>query len=172
MTGRAISAKFIALALVIASFATLLYVVKIHTGMVDFEVYRRAAIRAPAAINLYQPDDGHYQYKYFPTFALIMVPFTWLPPQVAEVTWFALTVAMAWMFLWLSLEALPERRSSARLLFWLTLLFNGKFLVKELAFGQFNLLTALCLLGAVMAAQRGRGAAAGAAIAAGVFVKP
>ena len=140
--------------------------------LVDFVVPLQAATRFVAAEPLYRPSDGHYQYKYFPTFALIMVPFTWLPPQVAEVTWFALTVAMAWMFLWLSLEALPERRSSARLLFWLTLLFNGKFLVKELAFGQFNLLTALCLLGAVMAAQRGRGAAAGAAIAAGVFVKP
>ena len=69
--------------------------------LVDFVVPLQAATRFVAAEPLYRPSDGHYQYKYFPTFALIMVPFTWLPPQVAEVTWFALTVAMAWMFLWL-----------------------------------------------------------------------
>ena len=72
----------------------------------------------------------------------------------------------------LSLVALPDRRLSERALVWLTLLLTGKFLVKELAFGQFNLPVALLLLGAVIAAQRGRGLAAGAAVAAGVFVKP
>jgi hypothetical protein len=58
------------------------------------------------------------------------------------------------------------------MLIWITLLLNAKFLVKELGFGQFNLPVGLLLLGAVMAAQRGRGNAAGAFIAAGVFVKP
>ena len=49
---------------------------------------------------------------------------------------------------------------------------TAKFLVKELAFGQFNLPVALLLIGAVIAAQQGRNLAAGAAVAAGVFVKP
>ena len=44
--------------------------------------------------------------------------------------------------------------------------------MKELAFGQFNLPVALLMLGAIVAAQRGRGLAAGALIAIGTFVKP
>jgi hypothetical protein len=57
-------------------------------------------------------------------------------------------------------------------MFWLVLLLNGKFLVKELAFGQFNLPVALLLLGAVIGARYDRGFVAATAIAAAVFVKP
>jgi hypothetical protein len=140
--------------------------------LVDFAVPRTAAARFLASEPLYRPGDGHYQYKYLPAFAPLMVPFTWVSKEVAEFTWFALTVAMTWAFVRLSLAALPDRRRSARALVWLTLLLTGKFLVRELALGQFNLPLALLLLGAVIAAQHGRGFAAGASIAAGVFVKP
>jgi len=143
-----------------------------RSELVDFVVPRTAAVRFVAHEPLYRPDDGHYQYKYLPAFALFMVPFTWVPKEAAEFTWFALTVAMTWAFVRLSLAALPDRRRSAQALVWLTLLLNGKFLVKELAFGQFNLPVGLLLLGAVIAAQHGRGLAAGASVAAGVFVKP
>jgi hypothetical protein len=101
-----------------------------------------------------------------------MVPFTWVSKEVAEVTWFALTAVMAFAFVRLSLSALPDRRLSSRVLGWLTVLLTGKFFIKELAFGQFNLPVGLLMLGAVIAAQHGRGSAAGASIAAGVFVKP
>ena len=140
--------------------------------LVDFVVPRTAAVRYLAHEPLYRPDDGHFQYKYFPAFALFMVPFTWLPKEVAEGAWFTLTAAMAFAFVRLSLLALPDRRLSSQALVWLTVLLTGKFFVKELAFGQFNLPVGLLLIGAVIAAQHGRGLTAGAAIAAGVFVKP
>jgi hypothetical protein len=140
--------------------------------LVDFAVPYTAAVRFLAHEPLYRPTDGHYQYKYLPTFAAIMVPFTWVPKRSAEVVWFALTGIMAWGFVRLSIAALPERRLSVRLLYWLMLLLNGKFLVKELALGQFNLPVALLLMGAVIAARQDRGLVAGAAIAAAVFVKP
>jgi len=143
-----------------------------RTELVDFAVPRLAAMRFLAHEPLYRPADGHYQFKYFPAFAALMVPFTWPPKQVAEAAWFTLTVAMTWAFLRLSLHALPERRMSAFPLLWLTWFLNGYFLVKELAFGQFNLPLGLLLLGAVIAAQHGRGLAAGGLIAAGVFIKP
>ena len=101
-----------------------------------------------------------------------MVPFNWVSKEVAEFTWFALMVTMTWVFMRLSLTALPDRRRSERVLFWLTLLLNCKFLVRELGLGQFNLPLALLLLGAIIAAQRGRGFGAGAFVAAGVFIKP
>ena len=140
--------------------------------LVDFVVPRTAAVRFLAHEPLYRPEDGHYQYKYFPAFALAMVPFTWVPKEVAEFTWFTLTVAMTWALVRLSVAALPDRRLAATTLVWLTLLLNGKFLVKELAFGQFNLPVALLLVGAVIAAQRGWVMAAGALVAAAIFIKP
>ncbi len=140
--------------------------------LIDFAVPRVAAMRFLAHEPLYRPEDGHYQFKYFPAFAALMVPFTWPPKQVAEAVWFTLTVAMMWAFLRLALHTLPERRMSMSQLMWLTLLLNGKFLVKELAFGQFNLPLGLLLLGAVIAARHGRGLAAGGLIAAGIFIKP
>jgi hypothetical protein len=92
--------------------------------------------------------------------------------EVAEVTWFTLTWAMAVAFVRLSLYALPDRRLSSRVLMWLTALLCGKFLFKELAFGQFNLPVGLLMVGAVIAAQQGRRLTSGVAVAAGVFVKP
>jgi Glycosyltransferase family 87 len=142
-------------------------------GLVDFVVPRTAAARFLAHQPLYNiPEDGHYQYKYFPAFALAMVPFTWVPHRVAEFTWFTLTVAMSWALVRVSIAALPDRRLAVRTLFWLTLLLNGKFLFKEIAFGQFNLPVTLLLVGAVIAAQHAWVAAAGALVATAVFVKP
>ena len=140
--------------------------------LVDFVVPRTAAIRFLAHEPLYRPEDGHYQYKYLPAFAAVMVPFTWVSKEIAEATWFTLTWAMAFAFVRLSLAALPGRRLSSRVLVWFTVLLCGKFFVKELAFGQFNLPVGLLMLGAVIAAQQARRFAAGAAVAAGVFVKP
>ena len=143
-----------------------------RSELVDFAVPCTAASRFVAHEPLYRPADGHYQYKYLPAFAQLMVPFTWMPKEIAEVAWFGLMAAMAFAFVRLSLFALPDRRLSSRVLVWLTVLLTGKFFVKELAFGQFNLPVGLLLIGAVIAAQHGRGLMAGAAVAAGVFVKP
>ena len=98
--------------------------------LVDFAVPRTAAVRFLAHEPLYRPDDGHFQYKYFPAFAQFMVPFTWVSKPIGEVVWFALTAAMAAAFVALSLIALPDRRLSSKVLVWLTLLLTGKFFVK------------------------------------------
>ncbi len=140
--------------------------------LVDFRVPHRAAIRFLAHEPLYRPTDGHYQFKDLPTFAAVMTPFTLVPTRAAEFAWFTLTVAMAWGFVRLSIAALPNRQLPVSVLVLLVLLLDGKFLVKELAFGQFNLPVGLLLLGGVIAARRDRGLLAGALIAAAVFVKP
>jgi len=143
-----------------------------RTELVDLAAPKRAAQRYLAHETMYRPEDGHYQFKYLPAFAPLMVPFLWVSKDVGEVIWFALMVAMIGAFVRLSLAALPDRRRSPKLLVWLTLLLTGKFLVKELVMGQFNLPLALLLIGAVIAAQRGKRLSAGAFVAAGVFIKP
>ncbi len=157
------------LAIVAGGYATVRFK---RAELVDLAAPRRAAARFLAHETLYRPDDGHYQFKYLPAFAPLVVPFLWVSKEVAEITWFALMVAMAWAFVHWSLTALPDRRRSAQLLVWLTLLLTGKFLVKELVMGQFNLPLALLLLGAVISAQHGGRFLPGALVAAGVFIKP
>src|SRR5581483_12125139 len=59
----------------------------------DFEVYRTAGARVLAAQPLYQAEDLHYQFKYWPAFAFAMVPFARLSPEAGKVIWYALSVA-------------------------------------------------------------------------------
>jgi hypothetical protein len=172
VAGRRFTAKSIALALIIASFATLLYVVKINEGMVDFEVYRRAAGRALAAENLFRPDDGHYQYKYWPLFAFGMAPMVWVDHGTAKVGWYALTFFLLCVFVWGAVRLVPEPRLSRRALVWLAILFMGKFYARELFLGQTNILLGVILLGALAAAASGAKKTAGVCLALGVFVKP
>jgi hypothetical protein len=141
-------------------------------GFVDFAVPRIAATRFLAHEPLYRPDDGHFQYKYLPAFAAVMVPSTWVPKAIAEATWFVLSLAMAAAFVRWAVYSLPDRRTPTSPLVWLTLLLNAKFLLKELGLGQFNLPLALLTWGAVIAARRGQGGLAGALLGAGVFIKP
>ena len=108
--------------------------------MVDFEVYRTAAHRALAGEPLYRAEDGHYQFKYLPAFALAMAPFALVDREAAKVIWFALSAGLLTAFVRWSVRALPERRRSERALLWLTVLFMAKFYAHELTLGQTNIL--------------------------------
>ena len=158
--------------LVVAVIALVMYVARVRSEMVDFEVYHTAAIRAVDAEPLYRADDGHYQFKYLPAFALAMAPFAGLSPQVAKPLWFGLSVALLWLFVSWSIEGLPARRRSTTALAWLTILLMAKFYAHELNLGQTNILLGAILVSAVLALQRGRPSMAGALVGLGVFVKP
>ena len=151
----------------VAGYAT----ARIKRDFWDFEVYRQAGARVIAAEPLYRPDDGHYQFKYWPAFALAMVPFGAMPPEAGKVIWYALTTALIAVFIRQSIRALPDRQSSVPFLTWWTLLVTGKFLVKELVNGQTNVLLGVLVLLALAAAQQGR-LRAGVLVAAAAFVKP
>jgi len=144
----------------------------VRAELVDFEVYRTAAARVLEAQPLFRLDDGHYQYKYLPAFAFLVVPFAAMPKALAEILWFAATVGLASVFVWMSIQTVPERRTPDDRLIWIGLLLTGKFLVKEIGFGQTNILFGIVLLSAMLAAQRGRHVTAGVLAGVGVFVKP
>lgn len=148
------------------------YQIRIRRQMVDFEVYRTAAIRVLAAEPLYRPSDGHYQLKYLPAFAIAMTPFAWLSAGVAKFAWFALSVL--WL-LWLvggSVIALPDRRLTPTALALVTILLMAKFYGHELTLGQANALLGALLVSALLALVRGRVAVAAVLIGLAVFVKP
>jgi hypothetical protein len=152
--------------------ATFYVVVRHKRDFVDFDVYRTAGVRALAAEPLYRVEDGHYQFKYWPAFALAMAPFAELDPEVGKVVWFGLSVALLAWFVRQSVRALPARRQTTTRLLWLTALVMGKFYVKELVNGQTNALLGVMLLGALLTARRNHRVLAGTLIGAAVFVKP
>ena len=149
-----------------------MYVARVRHEMVDFDVYRTAAARALEAAPLYRADDGHYQFKYLPAFALVMAPFAWVGEGVAKAAWFGLSVWLLWVFVARSIRALPDRRRSVPVLAWWTIALMAKFYAHELNLGQSNILLGALLAGALVAAQEGRAALAGALVGLGVFVKP
>ena len=157
-------------ALVVVVLAVVMYVLRVRTEMADFAVYHTAAIRAINGEPLYRADDGHYQFKYLPAFALAMAPFAWLSPAVAKPVWFGLSIALLWVFVAWSIAALPGRRRSTPMLAWLTIVLMGKFYAHELNLGQTNILLGVILVAAVLAVQQQRPSWAGALVGVWIFV--
>jgi len=158
--------------LAIAALATVMFVVRVHSEMADFAVYRTAAVRALDAEPLYRASDGHYQYKYLPAFALAMAPFALVPLEAGEFVWYAFSVVLLWVFIVWSVAGVPARRLSRHALVWCAVLFMGKFYAHELNLGQTNVLLGVILVAALLSVEAGRRGLAGALVGAGVFVKP
>lgn len=138
----------------------------------DFEVYRTAAVRVLAAQPLYRAEDGHYQFKYWPVFAMAMAPFAWLPLAPAALIWFLISIFLLSRYFDRAIAALPDRRRSARFLFWWTLAICFKFIVKELVNGQTNVIMALLAFAGAMRVERRRPLSAGVLVGLAVLVKP
>jgi hypothetical protein len=156
-----------ALALTIAAFAF-----KASGKMPDFEVYWRAGARALAAEPLYRDEDGHYQYKYLPAFALLATPAAFLPLTAAKGLWFVTSAGLVAVLLALALALLPSRHKPAWALILITLIAMAKFYGHELVLGQVNLLLATVTLAAVHLLGRGRPTLAGLLVALAVVIKP
>jgi hypothetical protein len=157
----------LALVSLVAVFTT-----RVARKMPDFEVYRTAAGRALAAEPLYRAEDGHYQFKYLPAFALLAAPLALAPMQAAKGAWFAVSAVLMMVLLGLSLRALPEVRRPPVVLLVITFLAMAKFYAHELVLGQVNLLLGVLALLAIVWMRNGRELAAGALLALAVIVKP
>ncbi len=158
--------------LLLAAVAVTAFTRRSHREMYDFEVYRVAGARAAAAEPLYRAEDGHWQFKYLPAFALAIAPLAKLPPVAARGVWFFLSVALVVLLVNRSYALLPGRRRRAAFLISLTVLAMGKFYVREVGLGQSNLLLAVLVLAAVAGWLRGRESLPGALLAAATIVKP
>lgn len=149
-----------------------LFTTRVSRKMPDFQVYWTAGSRALAAQPLYRADDGHYQFKYLPAFAVLAAPIALAPLTAAKAAWFAVSAFLMIALLWLSVLALPDLRRPAPLLVVLTFLAMAKFYAHELVLGQVNLLFAVIVALAVVWLRGGRDAAAGLLLALAVVVKP
>src|SRR5262249_53586806 len=124
--------------LLLAVLALTAFEVRIRHKMADFAVYRRAAVRAVHAEPLYQPEDGHFQFKYLPAFALVTAPLALMDADGGKALWFALSVGLLTAFVRWSVRALPERRWSERTLIGITVVLMAKFFLHEVLLGQTN----------------------------------
>ena len=140
--------------------------------MPDFEVYWRAGARAMAAEPLYREEDGHYQFKYLPAFAMLAIPAALVPLTVAKGIWFTISVALVAALLALSLQLLAVMHKPPWLLITITLVAMAKFYGHELVLGQVNLLFAVVVVLAVLAGERQRGVEAGLLMTLAVIIKP
>ena len=132
--------------LAIILLAIVVYNTRVRHEMIDFITWRQAAVRALDAEPLYRPEDGHYQFKYFPMFAVMMAPFGVLDQDTGKVLWFAISVGLLAALLRWSVAALPERRLSQRILVFFAIVLMAKFYAHELLLGQTNLLLGVLLV--------------------------
>jgi uncharacterized membrane protein len=149
-----------------------LFVSKVSSKMPDLAVYWTAAARARAAEPLYRVEDGHYQFKYLPAFAVLAIPLSALTLESTKAIWFVTSVALLAALIVLSLRILPERRRPTWLLVVVTLVVMGKFYGHELVLGQMNALFAVLVAAAVLALRRGHEWVGGSLLALAIVVKP
>ena len=160
------------LAAVAVVLLTLLFSARISNKMRDFEVYWTAATRAVAAEPLYRSEDGHFQFKYLPAFAIAAAPLSALALPVAKATWLAISIALLVTMLALSLRLLPDRRRPRWFLVAVMLVAMGKFFGHELVLGQVNLLLAVLVVSGILAMRRRRDGLAATLFVCAVVVKP
>ncbi len=160
------------LAGVLALSAAWMFPEKLSRKMPDLEVYWTAASRARAAEPLYRPEDGHYQFKYLPAFAVLTAPAARVPLETAKTAWFVMSVTLLVALLASSLSLLPDLRSPTWWIVAGTIAVMLKFYGHELVLGQMNTLFALMVVRAVVDLRRGREACAGGWLALAVVVKP
>ncbi len=142
----------LALTGLLVALAIWVFVYKAAPKMPDFEVYWKAAARAAHAEPLYRTDDGHFQFKYLPAFAVLAIPIGLLPLATAEIVWFATSVALLVALARDWPSRLPvERRKPVRWLVVVTVVAFGKFYAHELVLGQVNILFAVVATGALLA---------------------
>ena len=148
------------------------FTTRVSRKMPDFQVYWTAGQRAIAAEPLYRDDDGHYQFKYLPAFALLASPLALMPLPMAKAAWFAASAVLMIALLWLSALAIAPAKRPVVVLVVITFVAMAKFYAHELVLGQVNLLFAAIVMTAVVQLRYGREILAGILLALAVVVKP
>ena len=140
--------------------------------MRDFEVFWTAASRAAAAEPLYRVEDGHFQFKYLPAFAVLASPASRLPLDVAKGKWLMISIGLIIVLIQISVRLLPDRRRPTWFIVVVVVVAMAKFYGHELTLGQVNLAFAVLVAAAILMLGSGRPAMAAAAFVAAVVVKP
>ena len=161
-------ALYVVLVIVVLGFFRNTY----RKGMNDFRVVHRAASRVLHQENLYNFDDGHYLYKYSPSFALLVAPVGLFPFSAAKVIWIIGMCICLFLIMRWSKRMIMGDKSPPVYLYLFTLLFTSKFWVREIWLGQTDLLMLTFIFLFISCTNRGRDLLAGFFLALAVIIKP
>jgi hypothetical protein len=145
---------------------------RVARDQADLEVYWTAAGRAAEGAPLYRADDGHFQFKYLPAFAVLTAPLGALSWPAAKAAWFAASALLLAWLVSLALAILPEQRRPTWLLAGGAVVVMAKFFGHELVLGQVNVHFGVVVLAAVLALRARREVLAGALFALAIVIKP
>jgi len=140
--------------------------------MTDFKVVHRATTRVLNQENLYNVDDGHYLYKYSPSFAVLIAPLGLFSVFPAQVLWLVgMCICLFFIMRW-SKRMIMGDKPPPPYLYLLTLLFTSRFWVREFWLGQTDFLMLLFIFLFILSTDRGKELKAGGFLALSVMIKP
>ncbi|MCK4403748.1 MAG: DUF2029 domain-containing protein [candidate division Zixibacteria bacterium] len=144
----------------------------LRKGMTDFKVVHRATTRVLNQENLYNVDDGHYLYKYSPSFAVLIAPLGLFSVFPAQVAWLVgMCICLFFIMRW-SKRMIMGDRSPPAYLYLLTLLFTSRFWVREFWLGQTDFLMLFFIFLFILSTDQGKELKAGVFFALSVIIKP
>ena len=124
-----------------------IYLVRIHEDMADFRVNYQAGERLRAGEDVYRIEDGHFMFKYLPFSALLYLPLSFLPLEVAKVIWYAALACCSITLFYLSSRMVAGEGTESNALHVFPPLILAKFFFREMKLGQINIIVTLVLLG-------------------------
>lgn len=144
----------------------------LRKGMSDFKVVHRAATRVINQETLYNFEDGHYLYKYSPSFAVLVAPLGVLPLFPAQIVWLVGMCICLFFVMWWSKKMILGDKSPPPYLYLLTLLLTSRFWVREFWLGQIDFLMLLFVFLFILSADRGKELKASIFLTLSVIIKP
>jgi len=114
--------------------------------MIDFEVNYKAGTRLRVGETLYQVKDGHFMFKYLPSSALLYLPLSFIPLDMAKAFWYFAVIFCLVSIVYISKRMSTQKIRKVAYLFWLPPIILAKFFLRELQLGQINAVITMVLL--------------------------
>jgi hypothetical protein len=124
----------------------LLFLFRVKNDMIDFRVNWEAGKRLRLAETPYRFEDGHYMFKYLPSSAILYLPLSYLPLDVAKGIWYFFIIFCSLALIRLSFLLVPSKTEKSKWLMVIPPLILIKYFLREIDLGQINTLVALILL--------------------------
>jgi hypothetical protein len=143
----------------------------------DFDVFLRAANQVRVGESIYTAEAPIYSYLYLPLFAILFVPFTFLPRILSVMIWTILNIALTWWIitvLFRLMTGYPISKLEMKeryLICALAVIPTFEFLLVNLRNGQTNIVMLGFVVGALFLYSRGREAGSGVLIGIAAVVK-
>jgi len=126
--------------LALLSAMVFLFISKVQSSMIDFEVNYTAGQRLKWGEGLYRVEDEHYMFKYPPPAAILYVPLTYLPLNEAKAIWYFLVISSSAAIVLLSKHFFLSKRRPAGWTLFIPLLVLSRYFFREIKLGQINAL--------------------------------